>query len=253
VRGRFRLRHPRRFDNPGAFDYPAYLASQGIFLEGWTSEPVETRATPHGSRILAAVFRVRALLLQRMDAAMPAAEAGLLKATVLGDRSGLTPEMNRAFLDSGTFHVLAISGLNVSLLAGALFALLRLARASPRLAAGASAILVTCYAALAGASASVIRAAVMADVYLLAIVLDRRGDLLNSLALSALAILWWNPCGLQDVGFQLTYLATFGIILVLPRCERGFAAVRRPLRWVIESVAITVAATAMTLPSCDRL
>ena len=248
VRGRFRLRHPRRFDNPGAFDYPAYLASQGIFLEGWTPEPVEALATPHGSRILAAVFRVRALLLQRMDAAMPAAEAGLLKATVLGDRSGLTPEMNRAFLDSGTFHILAISGLNVSLLAGALFALLRLARASPRLAAGASAILVTCYAALAGASASVIRAAVMADVYLLAIVLDRRGDLLNSLALSALAILWWNPRGLQDVGFQLTYLATFGIILVLPRCERGFAAVRRPLRWVIESVAITVAATAMTLP-----
>ena len=108
MRGRFRLRHPRRFDNPGAFDYPAYLASQGIFLEGWTSEPVETLATPHGSRILAAVFRVRALLLQRMDAAMPAAEAGLLKATVLGDRSGLTPEMNRAFLDSGTFHILAL-------------------------------------------------------------------------------------------------------------------------------------------------
>jgi len=49
-------------------------------------------------------------------------------------------------------------------------------------------------------------------------------------------------------GFQLTYLATFGIILVLPRCEPGFAAVRRPLRWVIESVAISVAATAMTLP-----
>lgn len=248
VRGHFRLRHPRRFDNPGAFDYPAYLASQGIFLEGWTQEPVEALATPHGSRILAAVFRVRALLLQRIDAAMPAAEAGLLKATVLGDRSGLTPEMNRAFLDSGTFHILAISGLNVSLLAGGLFAMLRLARASPRLAACASAILVTFYAALAGASASVIRAAVMADVYLLAIVLDRRGDLLNSLALSALAILWWNPRFLQDVGFQLTFLATLGIILVVPRCERGLASVWRPLRWVIESVAITVAATAITLP-----
>ena len=248
VRGHFRLRHPRRFDNPGAFDYPAYLASQGIFLEGWTQEPVEALATPHGSRILAAVFRVRALLLQRIDAAMPAAEAGLLKATVLGDRSGLTPEMNRAFLDSGTFHILAISGLNVSLLAGGLFAMLRLARASPRLAACASAILVTFYAALAGASASVIRAAVMADVYLLAIVLDRRADLLNSLALSALAILWWNPRFLQDVGFQLTFLATLGIILVVPRCERGLASVWRPLRWVIESVAITVAATAITLP-----
>ena len=248
VRGRFRLRHPRRFDNPGAFDYPAYLASQGIFLEGWTREPVEVERASHGSRPLAVIFGVRTMLLQRLDAAMPPAQAGLLKATVLGDRSGLTPEMNRAFLDSGTYHILAISGLNVSLLAGTLFGLFRLGRASPRLAAAAAALLVTFYAALAGASASVIRAAVMADVYLLAVVLDRRGDLLNSLALSALALLWWNPRFLHDVGFQLTYLATLGIILALPRGQARLASLPRPLRWILASVAITVAATAMTLP-----
>jgi competence protein ComEC len=248
VRGTFRLRHPRRFDNPGAFDYPAYLASQGVFLEGWTREPVEVTPAFQGSRLLAAIFGVRTTLLQRLDAAMPSAQAGLLKATVLGDRSGLTPEMNRAFLDSGTYHILAISGLNVSLLAGTLFGLFRLLRASPRLAAAASALLVTFYAALAGASASVIRAAVMADVYLLAVVLDRRADLLNSLALSGLAILWWNPRFLHDVGFQLTYLATLGIILVLPRCQSRLVWLPRPLRWTLESVAITVAATATTLP-----
>ena len=136
----------------------------------------------------------------------------------------------------------------MSILAGALFGLFRLLRASPRLAAAVSALLVTWYAGLAGASASVIRAAVMADVYLLAVVLDRRGDLLNSLALSALALLWWNPRLLHDVGFQLTYLATLGIILILPRCERGLARLARPIRWLLESVAITLAATAMTLP-----
>ena len=206
------------------------------------------RAAPAGSGLLAAIFRVRALLLQRLDAAMPPVEAGLLKATVLGDRSGLTPEMNRAFLDSGTYHILAISGLNVSLLAGALFGLLRLLRVSPRVAAGARAILVTFYAALAGAGASVIRAAVMADVFFLAVVLDRRADLLNSLALSGLAILWWNPRFLHDVGFQLTFLATLGIILVLPRWQSRLTSVCPPLRWILESVAITVAATAMTLP-----
>jgi competence protein ComEC len=248
IRGRFRLRHPRRFDNPGSFDYPGYLATQGVFLEGWTREPVEIVRASRGSPILAWVFRMRARILQRLDAAMAPAEAGLLKATVLGDRSGITPEMNRAFLDSGTYHILAISGLNVSILAGALFGLFRLLRASPRLAAAASAVLVTWYAALAGASASVIRAAVMADVYLLAVVLDRRGDLLNSLALSALALLWWNPRFLHDVGFQLTYMATLGIILILPRCERGLARLASPLRWMLESVAITLAATAMTLP-----
>jgi competence protein ComEC len=248
VRGTFRLRVPRRFGNPGAFDYPAYLATQGIFLEGWTREPVETVAAGRGSTILAAIFRMRALLLRRLDAALPAQQAALLKATVLGDRSGLSPEMNQAFLDSGTYHILAISGLNVSLLAGTLFGLFRLLRASPRLAAAAAAILVTLYAALAGASPSVIRAAVMADAYLLAVILDRRGDLVNSLALSALALLWWNPRFLFDVGFQLTYLATLGILVILPHCEAALAPLPRALRWPGESVAITVAATIMTLP-----
>jgi competence protein ComEC len=248
IRGIFRLRVPRRFGNPGAFDYPAYLATQGIFLEGWTGEPLETVAAGRGSTVLAAIFRMRALLLRRLDAALPAPQAALLKATVLGDRSGLSPEVNQAFLDSGTYHILAISGLNVSLLAGTLFGLFRLLRASPRLAAAAAAILVTLYAALAGAGASVIRAAVMADAYLLAVILDRRGDLVNSLALSALALLWWNPRFLFDVGFQLTYLATLGILVILPRCDAALATLPRALRWTGESVAITLAATFMTLP-----
>ncbi len=248
IRGAFHLRRPRRFGNPGAFDYPMYLAAQGISLEGWTREQVEVMAATRGSAILGAIFRMRRRLLQRLDAAMPPPEAGLLKATVLGDRSGLSPEMNQAFLDSGTYHILAISGLNVSLLAGTLFGLFRLLRASPRLAAVASALLVTLYAALAGASPSVIRATVMADACLLAVILDRRGDLLNSLALSALVLLWWNPRVLFDVGFQLTYLATLGILLVLPRCEASLATLPGAVRWSLESVIITLAATAMTLP-----
>ncbi len=248
VRGVFRLRHPRGFGNPGAFDYPRYLATQGVFLEGWTREPVEVIPAARGSRMLATVFRLRAMILERLDGVLPSAEAGLLKATVLGDRSGLTPEMNQAFLDSGTYHILAISGLNVSILAGTLFGLFRLLRTSPQLAATAAMLLVSFYAALAGASASVIRAAVMADTYLLAVLLDRRGDLLNTLALSALGLLWWNPRYLFDAGFQLTFLATLGIILVLPRCEEKLARCPRPLRYVLESVAITLAASLMTLP-----
>jgi competence protein ComEC len=133
-------------------------------------------------------------------------------------------------------------------LAGALFGLLRACRVSPRIAAAASAILVTVYAGLAGAGASVTRAALMADAYLLAIVLDRRGDLLNSLALAALALLWWNPRLIADVGFQLTFLATLGIILIVPVCHAKLASMPRPLRWVADSVALTAAATAMTLP-----
>jgi competence protein ComEC len=248
VRGAFRLRRPGGFFTPGAFDYPAYLATQGIFLEGWSREPVEVTPGTRGSPWLAGIFRLRGLLLARLDAALPPRQAGLLKALVLGDRSGLTPEMNQAFLASGTYHILAISGLNVSLLAGALFGLLRLLRVSPRVAALLAAALVTGYAALAGAGASVVRAAVMADTFLLAVVLDRRADLLNSLALSALLLLWWNPRYLADVGFQLTFLATLGIVLVVPRCDRALGALPRWLRWPLASVAMTLAASLMTLP-----
>ena len=88
--------------------------------------------------MLAAVFRLRAGLLARLDASLPPAQAALLKAAVLGDRSGLTPAVTQAFLDSGTYHILAISGLNVSLLAGVLFGLFRIFRVSARVAAGLS-------------------------------------------------------------------------------------------------------------------
>jgi len=248
VRGSFQLRPPGRFRTPGAFDYAGYLATQGIFLEGWTRQPIEIVPGSRGWPWLEWIFRLRALLLTRLDGALPPGQAALLKAMVLGDRSGLTPETTQAFLDSGTYHILAISGLNVSLLAGALFGLLRLLRASPRLAALLSALVVTGYAGLAGASASVVRAAVMADAFLLAVVLDRRADLLNSLALSALALLWWNPLYLADVGFQLTFLATLGIVLVVPRCDRALGRLPRALRWPLASVAMTLAASLMTLP-----
>jgi competence protein ComEC len=248
VRGAFRLRHPRRFDTPGTFDYPTYLAAQGIFLEGFTQESVEIVPSDRGSVLLAAVFRLRGFLLERLDASLPPGQAALLKAAILGDRSALTPEMNQAFLDSGTYHILAISGLNVSLLAGTLFGLFRLLRLSGRVAAAAAALLVTLYALLAGAGPSVIRAAVMADVYLLAVVLDRRTELLNSLALAALGLLVWNPWGLFEVGFQLTFLATLGIVLVVAPVEPRLRRIPVLLRWIPASLIMTLAATALTAP-----
>jgi competence protein ComEC len=248
IRGTFRLRRPRAFGNPGAFDSPGYLASQGIFLEGWTPDPLEIGEPVAGSLLAGEVFRLRGMLLARFDAALPPAEAALLKAMVLGDRSGLTREMQEAFLGSGTYHILAISGLNVSLLAGAAFAALRLFRVSGRIAALLSILVVTGYAGLAGGGDSVVRAAIMADLYLLALVLDRRVSLLNSLALAALALLWWNPRSLFEVGFQLTFLATLGIVLVVPLVDRRLSALPRPLRYLLGSIAVTVAATAMTAP-----
>lgn len=247
IEGTFLVRPPQGFRNPGGFDYGAYLVAQGIFLEAWGSDETSIRRhVPGGWSVLRAVDDLRGAMLRALDRAYPGIPGALLRAIVLGDRTGLTPEVNDAFLRSGTYHIMAISGLNVSLLAGTLFFVLRLLFVPIRVRACLSLIAVSLYAVLAGGGASVVRAAVMADAYLLAILLDREADLLNTVALSALALLLWNPLWLWDVGFQLTFAATLGIILTIERFP--MADLPRLVRGLADSLLISVAAFAATLP-----
>jgi competence protein ComEC len=277
VRGPVHLRRPRGYRNPGAFDPARYLRAQGIALEGWVATDAVLELIPQqgGLPILAAVYALREHLLEVIDRAFPAPTAGLVKAMLLGDRSDIPEAANDAFLQSGTYHILAISGLNVSVLAGALYFFLKLLRVPIRGRAAVCLMVVTGYAALAGGGASVVRAAVMADVFFLAALLDREADLLNALAIAALGLTVWNPPVVQDVGFLLTFAATLGIVVVVERlltpavdpwadprpaappaggppapatptgARRAVAAAGR---WILEAVAVTLAATAATLP-----
>ncbi|HLC20640.1 MAG TPA: DNA internalization-related competence protein ComEC/Rec2, partial [Candidatus Methylomirabilis sp.] len=248
VRGLFRLRRPRGYVNPGGFDYPLYLRTMGVTLEGWAGEgdALERRGADEGSLLLTWAYALRDRMIRGVSRLLPSDQASLLVAVTLGERSGIPRRINEAFLGSGTYHIVAISGLNVSLLAGALFFLLRGIRAPLRLSALLSMALITFYAALAGGSASVVRAAVMADVYLLALVLDREGDSLNTLALSALFLLLWQPLFLFDVGFQLTFVATWAILVAVTRVP--LARVPVPWGWGAASLVLSVAAFVGTAP-----
>ncbi|MFN3477499.1 MAG: DNA internalization-related competence protein ComEC/Rec2, partial [Candidatus Methylomirabilales bacterium] len=221
IRGPFTVRHPRGFLNPGGFDYKEFLAAQGIFLEGWAKDDKAlTRFEGQGGNpFLAWIYGLRGRMLFALEKVLSDQRGALLKAILLGDRSSLSQEVTDAFLRSGTYHILAISGLNVSLLAGSLFFLLKLLRTPLRLRAFLSLVLVTFYAALAGGGPSVVRAALMADVYFLALLFEREADLYNTLALSAFLLLLWNPLSLFDVGFQLTFVATFAIVLAVDRAK----------------------------------
>ncbi|MBI5166460.1 MAG: DNA internalization-related competence protein ComEC/Rec2 [candidate division NC10 bacterium] len=248
VRATLRLRRPRGFLNPGAFDYRSYQAARGVYLEGWVGEEsslahLEGRG---GNSFLRWAFDLRQRMLRGLDRTMPPERAGLLKATILGDRSSLSSEANEAFLQSGTYHILAISGLNVSLLAGTFYFLLRVLRIPRRSRAFLSLILVNFYALLAGASPSVVRAALMTSLYLLALILDRESELWNTLALAALVLLIWNPWYLFDVGFQLTFAATAAIIAGFSLID--IEAYSRPWRWPMGSILASGAATLATFP-----
>lgn len=248
LRGQFKLRRPRGYRNPGGFDYPLYLRSREVTLEGWAGEasPIERRGTDGGGGPLAVTYALRDRLIRAVNGLLPPEQASLLIAMTLGERSAIPRRITEAFTTSGTYHILAISGLNVSLLAGALFFLLKAVCVPLRVSALVSMGLITFYAALAGGSASVVRAAVMADVYLLGLVLDREADSLNTLALSALGLLLWQPLYLFDVGFQLTFVATGAIVVAVNRLPS--ASLPAPWRWAVTPLVLSIAAFLGTAP-----
>jgi competence protein ComEC len=164
---------------------------------------------------------------------------------VLGDRTGLDPDSEEAFRASGTYHVLAISGAQVALLAALLAWPLRRAGA-PALVTGlvVSASLLL-YAQLVGAEVPVVRATCMALAVLLGLTLDLPSDLANLVGLAAAALLVDHPAVVGDVGFQLSFGATLGILLLTPPLLEHLP--RLPLRLDV-ALAASLAAQATLAP-----
>jgi competence protein ComEC len=172
-------------------------------------------------------------------------ERGLVRAMVLGDRSEIDEPTAEAFRASGTYHVLALSGAQVALLAGLIVGGLRWFRASPWTQAAVTAATIGLYALFVGADVPVVRAALMASAVLAGRALELDADPANLLGLAALALLADRPAAAVDVGFQLSFGATLGILALAGPLTRGVP--RLPLR-VDLAVAASVAAQCALAP-----
>lgn len=217
--------------NPGEDDYGVTLHRRGLsaMLSSDHPDAVRKKGTSEGipPLIRRTIARLRndgdALFARRLSKS----NAPVASALLLGDRSGLTDELREAFARSGMMHVLAISGLNVGILALLVWPLCRLCHAS----AGATAI-VLCgvgigYAALADGSPPVVRATVLLVVMALALPWNRAVSTVNALGVAALVVLLWRPTDLFDVGAQLSFLSVAGMIWI-GRFRRLNAGVRGP-------------------------
>ncbi len=210
-----RLVRARGFRNPGVFDHAAWLRRQGILVVG--SGPAAGVTALEAGRPGWPV-RVRRAVRGAIERALPPASAALLDGLLLGERADLPPEIDEAFRRAGVYHVLAVSGFNVALVAGSVLALLRLARLGRRPAAAGALAAVLGFAVVVGPEPSVLRAVVMGVLVLGALLLDREASVVNGLALAALVLLAARPADLADPGFQLSFAATLGIVLApLPR------------------------------------
>lgn len=185
---------------------------------------------------------VRAALLERIGLLF-SAHGGVAKGMLLGERGDISPATLARFRDVGVLHLLAISGLHVSVLAGAVALPLRRGRWTRFLLV---ALFLLVYAALTAFSPSVVRAGIMFSCGALAFPLRMRHDPPSALSLAFVAVLLLNPGALFTAGFQLSFVAVYGLMLLTPVLQRPFMRLGRALSGLLAaSLAVTVA----TLPT----
>lgn len=242
LRIRGRLEEPVDFEG---FAYREYLARQGIGVIARTTAADRIGEAEGPASLLAGA---RATLLRGLNALVPEPEAALGAGILLGVRAAIAPEINDAFAAAGLTHVVAISGWNIAIVAAVVAAVVRPLETRPGgrwTTAALATLTVASYVVLTGGSPSVVRAALMAAALLVARLGGSRAHAGSALALAALLMLLAAPSVLWDVGFQLSLLATGGLIFFGGPVERrlgGWPA------WVREPVALTLAAQLTTLP-----
>jgi competence protein ComEC len=187
---------------------------------------------------------LRAELARPLRLLVPEPESGILLGIVLGERASVSPDLAYAFAVSGTTHLLAISGFNMTLVGTAVALALR-GRARPRLRAVATVAATAAYSLLVGLGPSVMRAALMASVASLGLASGRRAATANALCVAVTAMLFADPAAIIDLGFLLSAAATAGLVLWQAPLAARLAAWPTAIR---EGLATTLAASAPTLP-----
>lgn len=242
--------------NPGEFNYGRYLELNDIHGVIRVHEFGDLKlVNDDGTTVLQrALDAVRLWIAQNLDDQHGAEQASFLKGIILADRGEIAPELKQSFVDTGTIHVLAVSGLHVGIVAlvfYAVFGLLRLRKQAIVLATIAGLIV---YLLLTGSAPSVVRATIMASIILLGQLFERRTDIYNSLSVAALIILLWDPKQLFNVGFQLSFAAVLSIVALYPilahlikNIPERFEEIKA-IDYVLKLFAVSLAAQIGTLP-----
>ncbi len=230
----------------GSFDYANFLAKDDIFS---IAEKPNITVLSHGqgNPLYAFLYSLRSSLESQTNRLFPEPSSSLLNGLLLGLRKSIPADITANLSNTGLTHIIAISGFNITVIISFLAGfLLRKTRRSVRFfSAGLVIILFTL---LVGASASVVRAAIMGILGLLALSLGRKSESLTLLLLALFGMVLYHPVSLiLDLGFQLSFLATLGLIIVSPHLEKWTKRV--PSFWMLkETLLTTLSAQIMVLP-----
>lgn len=247
VIGQFRF----RYTTSGGLDEVLYHRSQGIFLMAYQKGNVVVERF-WSMPLLGYIPMWQQKLTEVIDSAFPDDVSGFAKALFLGDSSGIDYETDTAFKISGIRHIIAVSGLHVSILFGLIYLLTARRR---YLTAMLGIPVVLLFAAVAGFTPSITRAAIMQILMMLALLFEREYDPLTALSFSGLVMLVGNPLVIASVSFQLSFACMCGIFLLaepiknwlLERIRLGRRK-NRVLKWIASSTGISLGAAVFTTP-----
>ncbi|HCT65579.1 MAG TPA: DNA internalization-related competence protein ComEC/Rec2 [Lachnospiraceae bacterium] len=210
VRGNISV--PQTPNNPGGFNQRAYANAMGINYQ-MVGEKVTKYGESHRA-IYDSIADFRQKINAVYDSIFPPSEAGLVKAMVTGDTSGLEDDIRGLYSNTGISHILAVSGLHTGILAFLLLWILRkCVGINKRIASAVVMVILLGYAVFAGEKPAVVRAVIMMEIILFGNIIYRDKDIFNSLGLAAIIILAINPYQLWDVSFQLSFVTVGGLIL----------------------------------------
>lgn len=253
------LSAPSGPSEPGGFDFRRLAWFERIGAIGYTRTPIMSVAPPKAHSLLA-LHRVRISLAKAMQDRIGGQAGAIAAALMTGDRSGISEATNEAMRASNLYHIISISGLHMSMLAGFVYTGLRILaslvqgaaglRVLPahKLAAGGALVASALYLWLSGGGVATERAFITVAVMLLAIIADRRAVSLRTVAVAATIVLLLGPEALTQPGFQMSFAATVGLILVSEPWQRFCGRIPAWVRPVVMLVLTSVVAGLATSP-----
>lgn len=230
-----------------------YLETKRIHNRAYTKSPLLCEKLEAGKPY--APLRIISIIRQKLQAKIEeffqsdkntfSSNGAIFEALLLGERGRIPDSISRSLQDAGIYHLLAISGAHIAIFSFLLFSLFRVVKIPTRLSYSLLIVILLFYVFLVEGRPSVLRATIMTVAYLLGKLLWRDINLINTLSFSAFFLCIANPASLFDPGFQLTFMATFAIVLFYPRVIRKLP--RLPLR-VSEIFALSLTAQIGVLP-----
>ena len=241
--------------NPGGFDYAQYLAFQQIYHQVYLKKNEWVLLKGNNVPFMkSALFRSRDYVIKTIENYIVGAnQSGLAKALLIGYRIDLEKDLVQAYSNAGVVHLIAISGLHMALIYGLLFWVAMKIPFLKRSTVIRTLSILLClwfFAFLTGAPPSVMRAAVMFSFIAAGSLFKKNSSVFNSLAISAFVLLCFDPYILWNVGFQLSYLAVLGIVILQKPVYNWFYFNNKILNYTWEIASVSISAQIFTIPIC---